>query len=473
MSMNNDEIIELEQLLLEDKIETLKESLYIFNQKTNPNYEFIYNAINKQKYNDKDELINGFSGVILEGSSRSGKTWSWIFIIIYLALIKHKDEPIKITVYREFFADFKKTLHDDFKRVLDLFNLPNRFYNAEIVKSFRIDKTEINLLGCDRLAGSSHGSSSDYVIYNEMMFIPRIIFDQSEMRCRKFWIGDYNPSFTDHYVFDNVIPRPDIGFLRTTFKQNPFISAKEKNKILSYEPWASSTYDVVDDDILYNGKPISKSNQPPPHPINIENGTADEFNWKVYALGLRGAMKGVIIDHLTWIESFPDIAYTYANDFGFTADPNAFVKYAEDENNIWFELLIYNPVETPEDLSTIYETLEVEKYLPITCDSSDKYTGENKGTVEMVKGLKQLGYKASKVKKSKSVMFWILSMKKKRIHCVKNHLWKYVKKEKENYKFKEVNGILINQPNDSFNHIWDAVRYGHISYNKKEYDIKY
>jgi hypothetical protein len=34
-------------------------------------------------------------------------------------------------------------------------------------------------------------------------------------------------------------------------------------------------------------EPISKTNQPPPHPT-ITNGTADEDYWKIYGLGLRG-----------------------------------------------------------------------------------------------------------------------------------------------------------------------------------------
>jgi hypothetical protein len=103
----------------------------------------------------------------------------------------------------------------------------------------------------------------------------------------------------------------------------------------------------------------------------------------------------------------------------------------------------------------------------VICDSSDKYTGENKGTVEMVSALRKFQVNASKVSKTKSVMFWLLSMKTKKIHIVKNHLYHQVKKEKENYRLKEINGMAINQPIDSFNHIWDSARYGHMAYNSK------
>ncbi len=463
MAISDSEIIELEKLLRDQEIDLLFDGLTSFNNITNPNYKFLYDSFNSQEYDTRGELIKGFRGCVLEGSSRSGKTWSGVDFIIYLCT--EVETNCTINIYRQTYTEFKETLYEDFKRRLDDFGLPNNFHDAKEIKSFKIGKNKIAFIGCDKV-GKAHGAGCDYAFFNEMMHIPEEIFDQVEMRCRKFWWLDYNPSFTDHYVFDRIVPREDVGFLRTTFLDNPFISTAEKNKILGYEPWEIGSYEVTDDGAYYKGELITDKNQPPPNLRNVNRGTANEFMWKVYGLGLRGAMKGVIFEQLEWIEKFPSIAFTYANDFGFTADPNALVKYAEDSNNIYIELLIYKPVETPEALAEMYEALGIRKFDVITCDSSDKYTGENKGTVEMVKGLKGLGYKnVKKVKKTKSVMYWLTSMRQKRIHVVKNHLWKAVKKERENYVFKEVHGIMINQPIDAYNHFWDAARYGHIAHN--------
>lgn len=466
MSLTDSEILELEQLIEDERKDVLVNGLTNFTEKTSPNYKLLYNSINNQKWgfdgNGKPKLLSGYAGAVLEGSSRSTKTWSGVDIIIYLATIKHKDSGCSINIYRETYNEFKTTLYDDFKRRLDDFGLDNPFHRAKEVSSFKIGKSTIHFLGDGKFGGGC-----DYAFFNEVMFIDFEVFKQVKMRCRLFWWMDFNPCFTDHWVFDSVIPREDTAYLRTTFLDNPFIAPNELNEILGYEPWESGTYEVTNDGVFYLGEPITEKHQPPPHKKNVEQGTASEFDWKVYGLGLRGAMKGVIFDRVTWIDGFPDMAYTYANDFGFTADPNAFGRYAEDEKNIYVELLIYEPIETPETLANTFETLGVEKYLPIACDSSDKYTGENKGTVEMVRGLQDLGYdEAFKISKTKSVMYWILSMKKKKIHVVKNHLWKYAKKEQENYKFKEINGILINQPIDKYNHFWDMARYGHISHNE-------
>lgn len=461
------EIIEMEQLLKAVELDRRLNALqYPTELNSNPNYIFLQNAIKNQKYNSKDELIAGYRGCTLEGSSRSGKSWSGVFIIIWICL--YYDTNCDINIYRETFTSFQTSLYDDFKRALDLFELPNPFHNAKEVELLRIGKCRIRFIGCNNL-GVSHGAGCDYAFYNEMMFIPKGIFDQSEMRCRKFWWCDYNPSFTEHYVFNSIVPRSDVGFLRTTFNQNPFITQQEKSKILGYEPWESGTYKIVDNtEVWYNGNPISKNNQPPPNKLNIEQGTASEFDWLCYGLGLRGAMKGVIFGNVFYVDSPPDLAYTYGLDFGFTTDECALVRHYEDANNIWIEPLIYKPIDEVEELHEALIAIGVEKHIPITCDSSDKYTSEKKGTVEMVIGLKKKGWKARKVSKTASIMYWIGSMKKKKIHVIKNHLYKQAKIEQQNYKFKEVNGIAINQPIDGFDHIFSADRYAHMAFNTKK-----
>jgi len=456
MSLNDNEIFELDRLLLE-------RGLYKFDDDTNPNYKFLYESLKEQQYDARDKLLSGYAGIILEGSSRSGKTWSAIDLIIYICLFVETE--CDIFVVRETYAEFETTLYSDFKKRLNHFQLPHPFDSAQKVKTFKIGNNRISFLGADKIGKKLHGSGSDYIFFNEILHIPQRTFRQLTMRCRKFWWGDYNPNVTEHWVFDSVETRPDVGFLRTTFKDNPYITPAEKNEILRSEPWLPGSYQIIDSVIYYNNKIVDKNNQPPPHPTNIDQGTADEFDWKVYGLGLRGAMKGIIFPHVTWIEEFPEMAYTYANDFGFTADPNVLGKYAEDEHNIWVEPMMYSPCDNDIDLGAYFESVGVEKDLPIACDSSDKYTGENKGTVEMVKGLKRQGFSAFKISKKKSVMYWLGSMKKKKIHIVKNKFYTFVKKEKENYRMKEIHGIAINQPIDKWNHFWDMVRYGHMSHN--------
>lgn len=458
---------------LKHRLEVLKHKkrLTHFDELTSPNYKLLHNAIKEQKWcfdhRGKPVLESGYAGAVLEGSSRSTKTWSGVDIIIWLCTEVEKS-GCTINIYRETYNEFKTTLYDDFRRRLDDYDLDNPFKRSKEIQSFKILNSTIYFLG-----DGKHGGGCDYAFFNEVMMINRAVFDQVEMRCRKFWWMDYNPSFTDHWVFDSVIPREDVAFLRTTFRDNPYISPTELNKILGYEPWMPGSYEILPDGVFYNGYPISDDNQPPPHPDNIKRGTADEFMWKVYGLGLRGAMKGVIYQNIRWIDAFPvGLGYTYANDFGFTADPNVLVRYAEDGDDVFIEPLTYRPIETSSDLIEEFNRIGVEPFLPIACDSSDKYTKENHGTIEMVRDLRDGGFpEAYKISKKKGKIFWILSLKKKRIHIVRNMFYKQIKKEQENYKFKEVNGILVNQPIDGYDHFWDSALYGHMSHNADNYKI--
>ena len=400
----------------------------------NKNLKFINQCYSEQEYNKEGDLIKGKRGVVLEGSSRSGKTISAIDFIIKECV--RAEKPLIINIVKETYNEFKTTLYNDFEKRLTDFSLPNPFENAKEVSSFKIYGSKITFLGADK-PSKFHGAQCDLLYINEALNVSQKIFDQAEMRCKKFWILDYNPSVTEHWIFNAVIPRNDVGYIHSTYKDNPFISIAERNKILSYEPTES----------------------------NITQGTSDDFMWKVYGLGKRGAMKGLIFKHVEYIDKFPELATTYGLDFGFTSDPTALVKYAQEGNNIYLELLSYEPIEQEAVIVSYFEKLGIEKLTPMTADSSDRYISEKRGVVEMVKGIRNAGYSCTKVSKTKSVMYWLLKMKTYKVHIVRNNFYKFAKKEVENYRLKEVNGIAINQPEDKFNHFWDASRYAFMSYN--------
>lgn len=403
----------------------------------------------------------GLRGVLLEGSSRSRKTWGGIDNIVRICA--QQDNQV-INIIRETYHSFKTTLYDDFNRRLPQFGISSPFSDKQEVASFKLFTSKVNLLGSDR---SFEGVGCDYFFMNEMLDLKQSVFDQSEQRCRKFWWGDYNPKVSEHWAFNKILLRSDVGFLKTTFIDNPFISSGEKNKILSYEPWMPGSYIITESDVFYNDKPISKLNQPPIHPINVKQGTSDEYMWRVYGLGLRMAPTGLIFNNVDWVDSFPEgIHYDYGMDFGFTTDPTVITKNAETKTDIWIECLSYEPMETPDIIFEYMKSKGIDYRKPITADSADKYTGENKGTVEMVKALKSKNVNISKVNKTQSVMFWLMSMKSKRIHIVRNEFYAQMKKEQENYKLREINGMAINQPIDSYNHIWDSARYRHMAFNK-------
>lgn len=456
------ELIELEYLVeIQERFDRLKNP----DENSNPNYKFLKESIDNQEWglvDNKPVITNGFAGAGLEGSSRSGKTWGSVDMIISLCTDKHEKDGCIINIYRETYNEFKTTLYPDFDRRLDYYGLPNKFKGAEEVKSFRIGKSKINFLG-----DGKHGGSCDYAFYNEVMMIKQNVFDQSEMRCRIFWWADFNPSFTHHWFFESVENRKNVGMLHTTFKDNmEHISHNELSKILSYEPWLPDSYYIEHNTLMYNGAEIDDKNVPPPHPENTESGSTDESMWRIYGLGLRGAMKGVILSRVKYIEKWPDhLPYAYGLDFGFTADPTALVRYAQEGVNIYVEVLIYTPIDNSEDLDATLTALGVSKTHPITADSADRYNKSGKDAVYMVSDLFNMGWEISKVSKTKRIVYWLNKLKQHVIHVVINDLSHHYKTEQQNYKWKEYNGILVNQPIDGFDHAITATRYALMAHD--------
>ena len=362
-------------------------------------------------------------GILLEGSSRSGKTISAVDFIIYLCI--RVETNATFNVVRETYAGFKSTLYDDFHNRLKAFGLSSPFDTAKEVQSFRIMGNKINFLGCDK-PSKFEGASADYWYYNEILDIQQRFFDLGEQRCRKFWFADFNPKFSQHWVFQKIINRDNVALCHSTFRDNPFISDIERAKVLSYEPT----------------------------PENIRQGTADDYMWSVYGLGERKAPEGVIFKHVNWIDAFPENIpqYYYGLDFGYTNDPCAIVKYAETERDIFIQELCYQPLENALLIDQVLQKVIDDKDKLIACDGADP---------DMVKELFSMGWRTLAVKKPKgSIKHGISLLKRKRLNIV---LSKNFKQEQENYCYREINGIKIDEPIDKFNHLWDASRYAAVS----------
>ena len=371
----------------------------------------------------------------LEGSSGAAKTWGAIdFIIEYCRINSFENK--RITIGRETYRDCLDTVAYDFiKRIkqIGIYNPKNHIQSHP--QKYFLFGNEIDFTGW-----SNNGQPSkrqDVLWFNEILESSEEDFKQYNQRTNDIVIFDWNPKVTEHWVYDKLLTRPDCYYKHCTLLNNPFLPEGQRNEILSYEPTKE----------------------------NIQNGTADDYMWRVYGLGLRTSQEGIIFKNVEWIDEFPHgVHFDYGIDFGFTTDPTAITKNAETKTDIWIECLSYEPMETPDIIFEYMLSKDINYRLPITADSSDKYTGE-KGKIEMIKSLKHKGCNISPVSKTQSVMFWVNSMKHKRIHLVKNEFYIQLKKEQENYKIRQINGISINQPIDKFNHIWDSARYRHMAFN--------
>lgn len=334
-----------------------------------------------------------------------------------------------INIVRETYNSFKTTLYSDFKRRLIDFGLPQPFDSSREVPSMRVLGNQVNFIGADN-ASKAHGMSCDFLWVNEGLDITREFFDQIEMRCRIFWWMDYNPKVTSHWVYDYLIPRDDVSFLHSTFKDNPFISDIELNKILSYEDTEN----------------------------NRRQGTVDIYKWKVYGLGIRAAMEGLVHPNVIWIPTWPEFVEEecWGLDFGYSTDPSALVRAGVLANNLYLKKYIYKP--TP-------NSIILGRALDFCIPNDDAVIWADSADPGMITDLKVQGYPVYAINKFRgSVNYGNGLLNRFKLHIVSDSDFR---REQENYKYKEVNGVTMNEPVDCFNHLWDASRYavmGHFMY---------
>lgn len=178
--------------------------------------------------------------------------------------------------------------------------------------------------------------------------------------------------------------------------------------------------------------------------------------YQVAGLGFWGIIDGLIFEN--WEEkefTLSDIKQckTFCGmDFGYTNDPTAFLIGFIDTNKkeIWIWDELYKKALVNREIASEIESMGYKKEV-ITCDSAEP---------KSIEELKQLGLRVKAARKGKdSIMNGIQFIQDYRIHIhprctnflteISNYSW-----EKDKF------GKAINVPEDSFNHLMDAFRYG-------------
>jgi len=223
----------------------------------NPNFAHLYQIY---EYNKSIDFSNPLIALLL-GSSRSGKTISFVdWSILYCLLPENTNKTIFLI--RDTYNSHKTTLYVDFDKRLRDFQMDSPFAKAKEVSQFNIFDNTFYFKGCDN-PKSFEGAGCDVAYFNEVFDIQKVYFDAVEQRCKEMIVADSNPKYHESWIYDNLLKRPEVKMLHSTFADNPFCPPAQKRKILSYAPT----------------------------PENIAAGTADEYRWQVYGLGQRCNLK--------------------------------------------------------------------------------------------------------------------------------------------------------------------------------------
>jgi phage terminase large subunit len=372
---------------------------------------------------------------VLEGSSRSSKTYS---ILQYLILQALQRPGLVVRSFRDDQTTCRKTVAADFQKiVLDQFPwlwLQGSWNKTDALFTYPNGSVH-SFEGCD--PAKLHGMAQDIAHLNEVMEIGYESWAQIAARTRGLKILDYNPSATRHWVFDTVLTRTgEVFYHHSTFRDNPFLTSVQVAEILAWEPT----------------------------PENIARGTANRWQWDVYGLGKRGRREGTIITNWEITDAFPErwvcSRWGFGLDFGFSADPSALIECAIFQDALYLSEWVYetglvsNISQSNPSLPSLelrFRETELDKNAKVYADSARP---------DLIAGLSASGYNVIPTVKNKdSILDGLQRLQGIKIFV--HRASQNIQRELENYTWRKERstGKQLDEPIDEWNHALDAVRY--------------
>jgi len=284
-----------------------------------------------QAYKDGAQIICN------EGGSRSGKSYSTIQILVSIATTQNNK---RISIVSHSLPHIKRGAFRDLQQVLrDTGNWYEEWMRwTDFVYSFP-NGSYIELFGLED-EGKARGPGRDILFINEANLISKLLFDQLAMRTTGTIFMDWNPAEFRSWVYD-IADNPKNIKIHSTYVDNIHnLSQQQIDYIESYK-------DLPDD-----------------------------FMWKVYGLGERGAAKELIYTNWKIVSELPGKGTVfYGLDFGYTV-PTALVKIEHYEGANYVEEMLYLPKLTISDLINKLKGLNLTRSDEIFCDAAEPKTIE-------------------------------------------------------------------------------------------------
>lgn len=368
--------------------------------------------------------------LISQGGARSGKSYSILQILIYLAII----EPgITISVVAENIPFLKRGVIRDFKSIMidsDIFKYGKynstdnifKFCNGSVIEFFSVENP-----------GRALGSARDYLFINECNNVRYETAFQLMARTRKRTFLDFNPvsEFWVHTeVMNNFYFNGKFDFVKSTFIDNEYLDETIKELMLAR--------------------------------------AAKDSNYKrVYIDGEVGKIEGLIYPDYELIDEIPkkirQKTQLIGLDWGYHPDPasiNEIYIMGDAEQPvkvIYINELLYQTNLFNADLMNIIneKIVDKSKYLIIADSAENKSIDEFKMNKFRIEGI---------TKGAGSVYYGINILKQAKIYITKNST--NTIKEIRNYKYAtDKNGNVVKDnknnpvPIDLWNHSLDNIRY--------------
>ncbi len=360
---------------------------------------------------------------VLEGGSGSGKTWAVIIVQVLLALA---EQGQRFVWMRERLTWFRTSTLKEFKKCMVMLGLWDERSHNRSSFEYILNNNEIYYTGLDEKS-KFLSTDWDYGWINEAID-DRITYEdfyQVALRTKKKLFIDYNPSKIDSWIYDKVIPRDDCEFIHSTIFDNPHCPESRKIELLN---------------------------------------TTDPILRLIYLDGKRAQARGLIYPSVAIVQDYPSQPKReiIGMDFGFTNAPTAICRMCFNGGQLWIDEIGYEYALNTIDgelrgrsIETVLNENHIGRHEEIIADSAE---------MGAIRALQSKGWNIKAANKyAGSVNDGIDAIKRYPVNITERSV--NLIKEQRQYKWQEVNGIVINKPVKAYDHGWDAVRYG-VSYRE-------
>jgi phage terminase large subunit len=379
------------------------------------NYQIAKIKVSLESYKAYQE---GFRIIANQGGTRSGKTFTIIQLLIALAL----KEKIHISICSVAFPHLRRGAMRDWMTLMDNSGLydPNQHTRTEQVYEYP-NGSIIEFFSVDN-ALKVRGPGRDVLFVNEANLINKDTFRQLLLRTRKCVFIDYNPADEFHWIYDEVLTRNDCKFIKSTYKDNPFLPHEQVKEIEKLK------------DI-------------------------DENAWRIYGEGERGHSEGIIFTNWNIYTHSVSGRLCYGLDFGFN-NPTALVRVTENDQNLYAEEVIYQSNLTNQDLIQLLK-IQVKHHEPIFADAAEP---------ARIEEIRRAGFNIRPANKNVKEGIDFIKSRKLFINGQSANLLKEIK----SYKYQTTTSQTKNIPEEPVklnDHACDGLRYAAMGLKKQNQSI--
>lgn len=364
----------------------------------------------------KIQKLNKFvKGV--QGGTSAGKTYGILPIEIdYCA----KHPLTETSIVAESIPHLKRGAMKDFKKIMkESGRWVDSRWNATDFKYTFANGSYIEFFSADN-DSKLRGARRDRLYMNEANNMTFHAYTELASRTKVSVILDWNPT-NEFWFHTELMSDDDVDFLIINYQDNEACPESALNFILKAKDKAE----------------------------------VSDFwrNWyNVYGLGLIGNLDGVVFNNWKQVDAIPSSAKLlgYGMDFGYTNDPTTLTAIYEQDNEYYFDELIYRTGLTNQDIAKLCKEVGVDRTSLIYADSAEP---------KSIQELKNAGIKITGAEKgADSVMYGIQRMQERNFNVTKRST--NLIKELRSYTWaKDKAGQTLNKPIDAFNHCIDGIRY--------------